>query len=75
MMKYILYIMKVEKDKKIEILNKIDCQLNLQRIFLRIMYKYHWIDQKKFNISMEKLGEIGKILGGLIKYYGKNNKK
>ena len=30
---------------------------------------------KKFNVAIEKIGELGKILGGLIKYYGKNNKK
>lgn len=75
MLNNILYITKIEKNRKIEFLNKIDCELNLQRIFLRIMCKYRWIDQKKFNVSMELVGEIGKILGGLIKYYGKNNTK
>ena len=30
---------------------------------------------KKYNIAFEKILEIGKILGGLIKYYAKNNKK
>lgn len=73
MMNHILYVTKIEKSQKIEILNKIDCELNLQRIFLRIMYKYHWIDIKKFNVAIDKIGEIGKILGGLMKYYGKNH--
>ena len=39
------------------------------------MKKFAWIDIKKFNIAMGKIYEIGKILGGLIKYYAKNNKK
>lgn len=65
---------KIERNR-LEILNKIDIELNLQRILLRIMSKNKWIDTKKFNIAMEKIYEIGKILGGLIKYYGKNNKK
>ncbi len=54
-------------------LNIIDSQLNTQRIYLRIMKKYRWIDEKKFRVAMEFIYEIGKILGGLIKYYGKNN--
>ena len=56
-------------------LNYIDSKLNTQRIYLRIMKKYKWIDEKKFKVSMELIYEIGKILGGLIKYYAKNNKK
>ena len=30
---------------------------------------------EKFNISIELIGEIGKIVGGLLKYYGKNFKE
>ena len=57
----------------INILNIIDSQLNTQRIYLRIMKKYKWIDEKKFKIAIELIYEIGKIVGGLIKYYAKNN--
>ena len=39
------------------------------------MLKNKWIDEKKYKVSMELLYEIGKILGGLIKYYTKNKKK
>ena len=59
----------------ISTLNEIDAELNTQRIYLRIMKKYRWIDEKKFKVSMELIYEIGKILGGLIKYYAKNKKK
>ena len=48
---------------------------NVQRIYLRIMHKNRWIDDKKFNIAMGSIYELGKMLGGLIKYYAKNNKK
>lgn len=71
-------ISKKSKEKQLEsinLLNKIDTYLNIQRIYLRIMYKNKWIDEKKFKISMEKIYEIGKILGGLMKYYAKNNAK
>ena len=60
-----------DKDLNLIYLNKIDTLLNCQRIYLRIMKKYKWIDEKKFNVAIEKIYEIGKILGGLIKYYGK----
>lgn len=66
-------IQKTEKTETIRTLNKIDTLLNTQRIYLRIMKKYKWIDEKKFKVSMEQIYEIGKVLGGLIKYYAKNN--
>lgn len=75
MLKDILIINKINTKDKMKYLNKIDANLNTQRIFLRIMKKEKWIDIKKFNIAMSLIYEIGKILGGLIKYYAKNNKK
>lgn len=70
-----MYLNKIEKNKRLEYANKIDAELATQRIYLRIMYKNKWIDEKKFNMSMGYIYEIGKILGGLIKYYGKNTKE
>lgn len=72
----IMYLDKVESRSRLYYLNKIDAGLNIQRAYLRIMAEYKWISLEKFNIVMiEKLGEIGKIVGGLVKYYAKNNKK
>lgn len=75
MLENILYINKVDVSKRLYYLNLIDAELNTQRIMIRIMQKNKWIDDKKFKVSMELLYEIGKITGGLIKYYAKNNKK
>lgn len=75
MLEDILMLSKIEDEEKIYYINKIDAQLNVQRIFLRIMYKSKWIDEKKFNYVIELIYEMGKIIGGLLKYYGKNNKK
>ena len=75
MLENILYINKVENNKRLYYLNLIDAELNTQRIMIRVMLKNKWIDEKKYKVSMELLYEIGKILGGLIKYYAKNNKK
>ena len=71
----ILYIQKIENSRKLYYLNKKKKKINCQRIYLRIMKNNRWIDEKKFNIAIELLLEIGKILGGLIKYYAKNTKK
>lgn len=75
MLQDILIISKINEREVIYYLNKIDANLNTQRIYLRIMKKNKWIDEKKFKVAMEHIYEIGKILGGLIKYYAKDNKK
>ena len=74
MLEDILIISKVDNNVS-NYLNKIDAKLNTQRIYLRIMKKERWIDEKKFKVAMEQIYEMGKILGGLIKYYAKNTSK
>ena len=68
-------INKQETKETLNILNNIDADLSAQRIYLRIMKKARWIDEKKFKTAMEQIYEIGKLIGGLIKYYAKNNKE
>lgn len=75
MLKDILIISKIENKYTMKYLNKIDANINTQRILLRIMKSEKWIDEKKFQTAMTQIYEIGKILGGLIKYYAKNNKE
>ena len=78
MLSEIMYLNKMDKCSNvsvISVLNKIDSYLLVQRIYLRIMVKNKWIDKKKFQVAMEMVYEIRKILGGLIKFYAKNNKK
>ena len=74
MLENTLYISKLDNKKQcLEIVNKIDAELNTQRIFLRIMDKERWIDKKKFENAMKLIYEIGKMIGGLTKYYAKNS--
>ena len=40
-----------------------------------IMQENKWIDTKKFEVAIGLIYEMGKIIGGLIKYYAKNNKE
>ena len=74
-LKQAVYIPKIDAGKRLYYIQKIDAELVLERIYLRLMLKNRWIDEKKFKVSMELIYEIGKIIGGLIKYYAKNNKK
>lgn len=75
MLENIMLISKISDEQKLDCINYIDAGLNTQRIFLRIMYKNKWIDDKKFKVASDLIYELGKIIGGLLKYYGKNNKK
>ena len=78
MLEHIMYLNKMDKKDNLSViivLNKIDSLLMTQRIYLRIMVKNKWIDKKKFQVAMGFIYEIGKILGGLIKFYAKNIKK
>lgn len=59
---YVMYLNKIEESKCLYYANLIDAEINTQRIYLRIMYKNKWIDQKKFNFAMAEIYEIGKIL-------------
>lgn len=75
MLENILMLSKIEACEKMNYINMIDANLNVQRILLRIMNKNHWIDEKKFNYVIEKIYEMGKIIGGLLKVYAKDSKK
>ena len=58
----IVGLSKTEKSKKINCLNIVDTELNLQRIYLRIMYKNGWINDKKLNTCMEQITKKQKKL-------------
>lgn len=75
MLEYILFLSKLNNKECLYYINKIDALLNIQRILLRIMYKKQYIDKHRFDVSIEMIAEIGRIVGGLLKYYGKMVKK
>lgn len=75
MIEEIIYLSKVSIESRYEYTIKIDALVQTQRIYLRLMKNNKWIDERKFKIALELLGEIGKINGGLIKFYAKNYKK
>ena len=70
----IIYIQHIETKNRLFYLNKIDADLNIQRTLLRLMVKNNWISNEKFKIIINTyLIDIGKIVGGLYKYYGKKD--
>lgn len=75
MMEEIIYLSKVSIESRYDYTVKIDALVQIQRIYLRLMKNNKWIDERKFKIALELLGEIGKINRGLIKFYAKNYKK
>lgn len=66
--KYILLIEKIDKEKRLAYLNMLDASICVQRIYVRIMYKRKYIDNKRYMYIMEMLSEIGKMIGGYIKW-------
>ena len=75
MISSVIYLSKVSQDKRLEYVNLIDMELNVQRIYLRIMYNNKWIDEKKFRFTIDTIYEIGKIVGGLTKFYVQKQKE
>ena len=56
-------------EKRISLVEEIDMELNFQRACLRIIKKKGYIESRKCDVALEKVNEIGKIIGGLNKYY------
>lgn len=71
----LMYLNKLTDGKQLSYVNKMDAELQIQRIYARVMYDNKWIDDKRFKIIIELIHELGKMIGGLAKYYAKNNKK
>lgn len=74
-LKTAIYILKIDESRRLYYIDKIDAELNFQRVLLRVMLHNRWIDEKKFKVAMDMIYEIGKLIGGLIKYYAKKYKK
>lgn len=68
-LKCIVAISKVEsKERKLNFLNMLDMSVIVQRIYIRIMYKERYIDEKKYMCVIDYLAELGKMIGGYAKW-------
>lgn len=70
MIQNIIYLSKIGNSYRVHYCNLIDSQILIQRIYIRVMYKNRYIDEKKYTQSINLLDEIGRILGGYIKSLG-----
>lgn len=68
----IVYLSKIGNSYRLHYCNLIDSQILIQRIYIRVMYKNRYIDEKKYTQSISLLDEIGRMLGGYIKTLGIN---
>lgn len=68
----VMYLNKVYKNEKLKYCNLIDAQICIQRAYVRLMYKLKYVSYKQYMYIISMIDEIGKILGGYIKYLGIN---
>lgn len=56
------------KQEKLSLLKEVDTKINLLKMLIRLANEIKVLDNKKYLISQEKLQEIGKMIGGWIRY-------
>lgn len=67
-MRNLLYAKKEFYPKnKLNYLNNLDVELNLQKVFIRLAYKYKYISLKNYETWSNLITEICNMLGGWIK--------
>lgn len=55
------------KNKRLDILNELDAEIQLQKVFVRISNTNKYISNSNYVNWSSKLDEIGRILGGWIR--------
>ena len=58
------------KQEKLTPLKESSAEINLLKILVRLANEIKALDNKKYILLQEKLQEIGKMVGGWIKYIG-----
>lgn len=57
----------VPKDKKLFYLQKASAKMDLLKFFLQVAWEIGALDNKKYAMISEPLGEAGRMLGGWLK--------
>ncbi len=66
-MKEILVAYRIyEKGSKLEALNKLDINMKMLKVMIRISYRKKYINIKNYEAWSRKLNDIGSLLGGWI---------
>lgn len=67
-MEYIIYASKeYDKNKRIKILSKLDGNLKILKVLIRVSYKKKYISNKNYYAWSKKITNIGMLLGGWIR--------
>lgn len=67
-LRHLLYAFKnFTKKGKLSYLNELDVELNLQKVFVRLAYKYQYISKQNYETWSAKITDICNMLGGWIK--------
>ena len=67
-LRHLLYAYKeFNKRNKLNYLNDLDVELNLQKVFVRLAYKYQYISKQNYEAWCSKITDICNMLGGWIK--------
>ena len=67
-LKNILYLSKISVSSRLSVANVIDANISYEKALVRIMYKFRYIDNKKYMYMMDELIALGNMLGAYIKY-------
>ncbi len=67
-LRHLMYAFK-EYNKKVKLshLNDLDVELNLQKVFVRLAFKYQYISKQNYETWCKKITDICNMLGGWIK--------
>lgn len=72
-LKNILLLSKISFSSRISVANIIDANISYEKALVRIMYKFRYIDNKKYMYMMDELIALGNMLGAYIKYLSNLN--
>ena len=72
-LKNVLLLSKISVSARLSVANVIDANISYEKALIRIMYKFRYIDNKKYMYMMDELIALGNMLGAYIKYL--NNTK
>ena len=67
-LKNILLLSKISVSSRLSVANVIDANIAYEKALIRIMYKFRYIDNKKYMYMMDELIVLGNMLGAYIRY-------
>ena len=54
------------KSDRLKVLNELDIDLKMLKVFIRLSYRYKYINKRNYAVWSKKITNIGNLLGGWI---------